>query len=212
MKKYIAFITAALLFSTLCGCGDSENTSEAKNTDSIYGQISSISGNDVVIQLAEYHENQTQENDENSSAGDQNPQGGRPDGGNFDPENMPEGGEMPDMGDFDPENMPEGFDPENMPQGGEMPDMGDFDFENMPEGFDPENIPQGGGFRGNSGSSNYTLTGEERELRIPVGVTVTTALGVETDFEVLKVGNIIECSVKTDSEGNQAVTAVRIVE
>ena len=36
-------------------------------------------------------------------------------------------------GDFDPQNMPEGFDPENMPE--------DFTPGEMPDGFDPENLP-----------------------------------------------------------------------
>ncbi len=49
--------------------------------------------------------------------------GGRPDMGDFDPNNMP------DMGDFDPNNMPDigDFDPNN------MPDMGDLDPNNRPD-------------------------------------------------------------------------------
>ncbi len=127
--------------------------------------------------------------------------GNMPEG--FDPENMPEGG-------FDRENMPEGFDPENMPEGG-------FNRENMPEGFDPENMPEGGFDRGNSKApqsnvKGYTLTGEEQQIRIPVGATVTTALGVETDFDVLKTGDMIKYTTKKDDDGNEVITAVWIVE
>ena len=141
----------------------------------------------------------------------------------FDPENMPEGG-------FDRGNMPEGFDPENMPEGGfdfgNMPEgfdsenmpEGGFDFGNMPEGgFDPENMPEGGFDRENtkapqSNVKGYTLTGEEQQIRIPVEATVTTALGVETDFDVLKTGDMIKYTTQNDDDGNKVITAVWIVE
>ena len=271
MKKSIAIMTAAILCAALCACGKSESSQDSG--DYIYGQISSISGNDVTLLLAEYTEQSSDdtsaEGAESAADGEGKPQdgggrggfgGGMPEGfdpenmpqGGFDPENMPEGFDPENMpqGGFDPENMPEGFDPENMPQGGfdseNMPEgfdpenmpQGGFDSENMPEGFDPENMPQGGFDRENmpegfdpenmpqggfdrenmpnrsSGTKigDYTLTGETQEVRIPVGVTVTTALGVETDFDVLKTGDMIKCSMKTDSEGNQTVTAVWIVE
>ena len=214
MKKSIAIMTAAILCAALCACGKAESSQDSG--DYIYGQISSISGNDVTLLLAEYTEQSSDdtsaEGAESAADGEGKPQdgggrggfgGGMPEG--FDPENMPQGG-------FDPENMPEGFDPENMPQGG-------FDRENMPEGFDPENMPQGGFDRENmpnrgSGTKigNYTLTGETKEVRIPVGVTITTTLGVETDFDALKTGDMIKCSLKNDSKGDQAITAVWIVE
>ena len=55
--------------------------------------------------------------------------GGNMGGGNFDPNNMPEGMQRPNggKGEFDPNNLPEGFDPSKM-QGGN---------------FDPNNIPNG---------------------------------------------------------------------
>ena len=233
MKKSIAIMTAAILCAALCACGKAESSQDSG--DYIYGQISSISGNDVTLLLAEYTEQSSDdtsaEGAESAADGEGKPQdgggrggfgGGMPEG--FDPENMPQGG-------FDPENMPEGFDPENMPQGGfdreNMPEgfdpenmpQGGFDRENMPEGFDPENMPQGGFDRENmpnrvSGTKigNYTLTGETKEVRIPVGVTITTTLGVETDFDALKTGDMIKCSLKNDSKGDQAITAVWIVE
>ncbi len=80
-----------------------------------------------------------------------------PDGGSFDPNNLPEDfdpnnmPQRPDGGDFDPNSMPQrpddgDFDPNSMPQ---RPDDGDFDPNNLPEDFDPNNMPQrpdGGNF------------------------------------------------------------------
>ena len=83
--------------------------------------------------------------------------GNMPNGGNFDPGNMPQKPDgdfdpdnmpqMPDGGNFDPGNMPQmpggDFDPDNMPQ---MPGGGNFDPNNMPQmpdgNFDPSNMPQ----------------------------------------------------------------------
>ena len=210
MKKSIAFIAATLMFASMCACGETKTTE--KESDYIYGQISSISGNDIKLLLAEYtksgSDDDSADNDKSSAvkegkSPDSSGRGGF-DGkipkGDFDPENMPEGG-------FDPEKMPEGgFDPENMPEGG-------FDPKNMPEGgFDRENMPDDRKPSGKGRNNGYTLTGEEKEIRIPAGVTVTTALGVETDFDVLETGDMIKCSVKTDNNGNQTIIAVWIVE
>ena len=90
--------------------------------------------------------------------------------------------------------MPKGFDPSKF--SGEMP-----------EGFDASEFS-----KRRSGSSKYTLTGEQEELRIPVGTSVTTAAGVETDFEALKPGDYIKCSIETDGDGQTVVTSVQIME
>ena len=89
---------------------------------------------------------------------------------------------------------------------------------NRPQGgFDRGNMPEGGFDRGNSKApqsnvKGYTFTGEEQQIRIPVGATVTTALGVETDFDVLKTGDMIKYTTKKDDDGNEVITAVWIVE
>lgn len=116
-------------------------------------------------------------------------------------------GELPEG--VDPENLPEGFDKSNMPEG--------FDPENLPEGFDKDNMP--GSFKksGDNDKSKsddnggYTLTGEEKELRIPVGVTVTTSSGVKTSFDSLSEGDIIKVKIEEDSDGNETVTEVSVV-
>lgn len=89
--------------------------------------------------------------------------------------------------------------------GGERPDFS----SGMPEGFDPSNISQN---KENSGSSKYTLTGEQEEIRIPVGTTVTTSLGVKTNFDALSEGDIIKCSVTKSDDGDEIVTEVWIME
>ncbi len=218
MKKHIAFMTAALFCLSLCAC------KEDKKSDAdiayYYGQISEINGNDLTLLVAEYDEadekteekdKESSDNSEDSKSQNRGNKGNRPQGG-FDRENMPEGFDPENMpeGGFDRGNIPEGFDPENMPEGG-------FNRGNMPEGFDPENMPEGGFDRGNSKApqsnvKGYTLTGEEQQIRIPVGATVTTALGVETDFDVLKTGDMIKYTTKKDDDGNEVITAVWIVE
>ena len=212
-KQLIAAALITAMFASLASCGKS---SKAADTNYIYGKIDSISGNDVVLLLAEENTDNTgAENDEEDTGTSEKKSSGKHSGRNKGekPEGFtrPENGEMP-LG-FDPENfkgeMPEGF---TRSENGEMPSG--FDPENfngeMPEGFSrPENgeKPERGG-----NNSKYTLTGEQEEVRIPVGTDVTTSDGVKTDFDALKAGNIIKCSVEKDSDGKDVVKEVWIVE
>ena len=214
MKKLILLALSGVLLASLSGCG----SAKAADADYIYGQIDSVSGNDIVLLLADYHENaesgdagkeKTAEDSGSEKTKRQRPENGEmPEG--FDPSQfggkMPGGSSRSGGGDSEdsssekkrqrPENgeMPEGFDPSQF--GGEMP-----------EGFDASEFS-----KRRSGSSKYTLTGEQEELRIPVGTSVTTAAGVETDFEALKPGDYIKCSIETDSDGQTVVTSVQIME
>ena len=214
MKKLILLALSGVLLASLSGCG----SAKAADADYIYGQIDSVSGNDIVLLLADYHENaesgdagkeKTAEDSGSEKTKRQRPENGEmPEG--FDPSQfggkMPGGSSRSGSGDSEdsgsekkrqrPENgeMPEGFDPSQF--GGEMP-----------EGFDASEFS-----KRRSGSSKYTLTGEQEELRIPVGTSVTTAAGVETDFEALKPGDYIKCSIETDSDGQTVVTSVQIME
>ncbi|MCR4646603.1 MAG: hypothetical protein K5695_14545 [Oscillospiraceae bacterium] len=224
MKKLIALalLGAMLISATACG-----KSAEAAEDNCIYGQIESISGNDIVIRVAEYNEEEAQDDAQAEDAPAEGKDSGkRPDFKGEKPEGFsrpdkgerperPENGEMPEG--FDPENLPEGFDPSKFkdgekPEGFSRPDNGE-----MPESFDPENLPEGfdpskfGGKRP-GGSSKYNITDEEKEVRIPVGTSVTTAQGVETDFSVLAAGDIIKCSIAVDKDGNETVTAVWIME
>jgi hypothetical protein len=98
-------------------------------------------------------------NEESSSSDSKKPQrssGDKPDFGGQPPQGF--------GGDFDPDNMPEGFDPDNMLEGfsrGDMPD--DFDFSNMPEDFDPENMPSGDKSNKSDDDSSAEKTTEETE-------------------------------------------------
>ena len=236
MKRLLICAMAAGLLASLSACGSTVN---AADSDFVYGQIDSVSGNDIVLLLADYNENAdsgdadaAEETDSGKRSGEskrEKPEGfdkskfsgEMPEG--FDPSNMPEGfsrskkdGESDESGEskrerpegFDKSKfsgeMPEGFDPSNLPEGFEKPADGE-----MPEGFDESRF---GDSRSKASSSRYTLTGEQEELRIAVGTTVTTALGVETDFEVLKSGDMIKCTVEKDSDGNDVITAVWILE
>lgn len=206
MKRILTLAAAATLLASLTACGSSAS---AVNTDYVYGQIDSVSGNDIVLLLADYNENAesgdadaAEETDSGKRSGDSR-------------RKMPEGfdkskfsGEMPEG--FDPSNMPEGFS-RSKKDGDSDGDSGSGSGDSKrerPEGFDKS----GSGSSRSSRNSRYTLTGEQEELRISVGTTVTTALGVETDFEVLKSGDMIKCTVEKDSDGNSVITAVWILE
>lgn len=204
MKKLtmLALVAAMLVSATACG-----KSADLTETEYLYGQIESISGNDVTLRVAEYHETEETSEDAQNEADSaaETRSGKRPD---FNGE-RPEKGDLPD--DFDPEQFksgekPEGFDSANLPD--------DFDPEQFKNGEKPEEFDPGkfGGKPSESGSSKYTLTNEETEIRIPVGTTVTTALGVETSFEVLTTGDIIKYSVAQNKDGAETVTAVWIME
>ncbi len=187
-KQLIAAALITAMFASLASCGKS---SKAADTNYIYGKIDSISGNDVVLLLAEENTDNTgAENDEEETGTSEKKSSVKHSGRNKG--EKPEGFTRPENGE-----MPSGFDPENFK--GEKP-----------EGFTrPENgeMPERGG-----NNSKYTLTGEQEEVRIPVGTDVTTSDGVKTDFDALKAGNIIKCSVEKDSDGKDVVKEVWIVE
>ena len=81
----------------------------------------------------------------------------------------------------------------------------------MPDGL---SRPDGAGRQrsGKSGNSQYSLTGEKQELRIPVGTSVTTSDGVKSNFDALKKGDIIKCSVEKNDDGQYTVKEVWIVQ
>ncbi|MCR4861661.1 MAG: hypothetical protein K5884_03460 [Ruminococcus sp.] len=186
-KQLIAAALITAMFASLASCGKSSKA--ADDTNYIYGQIESISGNDVVLNLADEKEDKSSGEESETETGSSDKKAkhsGRNKG------EKPEGFTRSENGE-----MPSGFDPEN------------FNGE-MPEGFSrPENgeKPERGG-----NNSKYTLTGEQEEVRIPVGTDVTTSDGVKTDFDALKAGNIIKCSVEKDSDGKDVVKEVWIVE
>ncbi|MBP3746646.1 MAG: hypothetical protein J6I47_04190 [Ruminococcus sp.] len=250
MKKLITTAIITAMIASLASCGKSEAVSD---TEYIYGRIDSISGNDVVLLMAEYNDEDTDsEEQDTTAASGSSKRSGKPSGGSsdssgkrsmpegFDPSqfsgSMPEGFTKPEGGSSDSSgkrSMPEGFDPSqfsgSMPEGVTKPEGGSSDGSgkrSMPEGFDPSQFgdsmpegftkPEGGkedkSFNLPQSSSKYKFTGEQEEIRIPVGVTVTTDLGVQTDFEVLSDGDMIKCSIEKNSDGQDVVTGVWVME
>ncbi len=230
MKKLITTAIITAMIASLASCGKSEAVSD---TEYIYGRIDSISGNDVVLLMAEYNDEDTDsEEQDTTAASGPSKRSGKPSGGSsdssgkrnmpegFDPSqfsgSMPEGFTKPEGGSSDgsgKRNMPEGFDPSqfsgSMPEGFDPSQFGD----SMPEGFTkPEGGKEDKSFNLPQSSSKYKFTGEQEEIRIPVGVTVTTDLGVQTDFEVLSDGDMIKCSIEKNSDGQDVVTGVWVME
>lgn len=175
MKKLIAAAVFTAMLASLVSCGRNASASDGEY---IYGKIDSVSGNDVVLLLADYNEDASDTT--KSSEKDKDTESSEEKGSKK--SRRPENGEMP-----------EGFDPENF------------------KGEKPEGFSRSKG-KESSGSSKYTLTGEQEELRIPVGTTVTTSLGVKTDFDALSKGDIIKCCVTKNSDGEDVVTEVWIME
>lgn len=192
MKKITAAAVMSVMLLSLASCGNKDGEGDG---DFIYGKVDSVSGNDIVLLTAEYSEDADSSDSKSSDDGSSTADGSK--------KSKSKGFTRPESGE-----MPEGFDPSQF--SGEMP-----------EGFDPSqfggNMP--GGFGKSSDSSgkevkegNYTYTGEQQELRIPVGVTVTTSSGVETNFDAVSKGDIIKCRIEKGEDGKDVVTEVWIME
>ena len=223
MKKIISAVLIIAMAASMAACGDSSKADESG--DLIYGEVQSISGNDVVIKVAK--ENEGKDNSDDASESDDTSSSDKKRSrGDFNP------------GDFSG-SMPEGFDPEQFkgkrPGGSDNSDDSDNsgsskpkrqrpDMSSLPEGFDPKNFdgsmpegmsrPDGAGRKSKSSKSSgkYTVTDEEQELRIPVGTNVTTSSGVKTSFDKIAKGDIIKCSVEKGDDGKYTVKEVWIMD
>ena len=221
MKKIISAVLVLAMVVSMAACGDSSKADESG--DYIYGEVQSISGNDVVIKVAK--ENEGKDNSDDASESDDTSSSDKKRSrGDFNP------------GDFSG-SMPEGFDPEQFkgkrPGGSDNSDNSDNsgsskrarpDISNLPDDFDPKNFdgsmpegmsrPDGASRKSRSGKSSgkYTVTDEEQELRIPVGTNVTTSSGVKTSFDSIAKGDIIKCSVEKGGDGKYTVKEVWIME
>ena len=196
MKKLIAAALAVVMIVAQTSCS---KKSDKDDNEYIYGQIESVSGNDVVLEIVNYNEKSDDSDSEDTSDSDSS--GSKRQRGNFKP------------GDFDG-SMPDGFDPEKF--AGKRPGSDDSDNSGSSDSSDnsgssKRSRPQGMPKQGGSKNSNYTLTGEKKEIRIPVGVTVTTSSGVKSSFDALKKGDIIKLSVEKDSSGSETVKEVWIM-
>lgn len=235
MKKIISAVLVLAMAVSMAACGDSSKADESG--DYIYGEVQSISGNDVVIKVAK--ENEGKDNSDDASESDDTSSSDKKRSrGDFNPGDF--SGTMPEG--FDPKNfdgsMPEGFDPEQFkgkrPGGSDNSDDPDnsgsskskrqkSDMSSLPDDFDPSQFgsmpegmsrPDGAGRKSKSSKSSgkYTVTDEEQELRIPVGTNVITSSGVKTSFDKIAKGDIIKCSVEKDGDGKYTVKEVWIME
>ena len=224
MKKIISAVLIIAMAASMAACGDSSKADESG--DYVYGEVQSISGNDVVIHVAKYNgdkddSDDASESDDTGSSSDRKRSRGDLKPGSFDG------------------SIPEGFDPEQFkgkrPGGSDNSDDSDNsgsskskrqrpDMSSLPEGFDPKNSdgsmpegmnrPDGAGRKSKSSKSSgkFTVTDEEQELRIPVGTNVTTSSGVKTSFDKIAKGDIIKCSVEKGDDGKYTVKEVWIMD
>ena len=190
MKKLIAAALAVVMIVAQTSCS---KKSDKDDNEYIYGQIESVSGNDVTLEIVNY--NEKSDDSESDDTSDSDSSGSKRQRGNFKPE------------DFDG-SLPDGFDPEKF--AGKRPGSDDSD-DSDNSGSSKRSRPLGMSKQGGSKNSNYTLTGEKKEIRIPVGVTVTTSSGVKSSFDALKKGDIIKLSVEKDSSGSETVKEVWIM-
>ena len=224
MKKIISAVLIIAMAASMAACGDSSKADESG--DYVYGEVQSISGNDVVIHVAKYNGDKDDSDDASESDDTGSSSDSKRSRGDFKP------------GNFDG-SMPEGFDPEQFkgkrPGGSDNSDDPDNsgsskskrqrpDMSSLPEGFDPKNFdgsmpegmsrPDGAGRKSKSSKSSgkFTVTDEEQELRIPVGTNVTTSSGVKTSFDKIAKGDIIKCSVEKGDDGKYTVKEVWIMD
>ena len=190
MKKLIAAALAVVMIVAQTSCS---KKSDKDDNEYIYGQIESVSGNDVTLEIVNY--NEKSDDSESDDTSDSDSSGSKRQRGNFKPE------------DFDG-SLPDGFDPEKF--AGKRPGSDDSD-DSDNSGSSKRSRPLGMSKQGGSKNSNYTLTGEKKEIRIPVGVSVTTSSGVKSSFDALKKGDIIKLSVEKDSSGSETVKEVWIM-
>ena len=183
MKKIISAVLIIAMAASMAACGDSSKADESG--DLIYGEVQSISGNDVVIHIAKYNGDKDDSDDASESDDTGSSSDRKRSRGDFKP------------GSFDG-SMPEGFDPKN------------FD-GSMPEGM---SRPDGAGRKSKSSKSSgkFTVTDEEQELRIPVGTNVTTSSGVKTSFDKIAKDDIIKFSVEKGDDGKYTVKEVWIMD
>ncbi|MCD7731780.1 MAG: hypothetical protein LUI05_09865 [Oscillospiraceae bacterium] len=182
-KRILSIITALALAAVLAGCSDDEDSNssadaaETEQTEyvmqdgdyQVTGEVSSIVGNEVTLDLGEVEESEASQIDfgeTSESDGETDEMSGE----------MPEmSGEMPEMGG----EMPE--------MGGEMPDMSGMDGG------------KGGMRNGGEQKSSYEITksGESGVYLIPYGMTVT-GNGRSGDYSSITEGTLLRLTITAD--------------
>lgn len=216
MKK---LLSAALAFAMIFA---QTSCSEQKDQDKhnyIYGQIESVSGNDVLLCLAQPKEKSDRsESDDTSGSADvessaskrsknrSNTSGGEPAQG--DDSQRPTGRKKKATADS---SSSDGNAARKSRRSSEQ-DTDSSDSDTSASERSDSAAAKQKQKQSAAKSSSFTLTGEKKQIRIPAGVTVTTANGVDTTFDALSEGDFIRCSVQKDSDGNEVVTQVKVMQ
>lgn len=231
MKK---LLSAALAFAMILA---QTSCSEQKDQDKhnyIYGQIESVSGNDVLLSLAQPKEKSDRsESDDTSGSADvessaskrsknrSNTSGGEPAQG--DDSQRPTGRKKKATADSSSSDS-SSSDSSSSDSSSSDGNAARKSRRSSEQDTDSSDSDTSASERSDSAaakqkqkqsaakSSSFTLTGEKKQIRIPAGVTVTTANGVDTTFDALSEGDFIRCSVQKDSDGNEVVTQVKVMQ
>lgn len=205
MKKIIwAAVICCVLVS---GCGQNEQeksqVEEVKlksNQEMIYGQIKSITGNDMTVVIARAN---GLTNDSSTKSSGQETVSDKTDI-NIDTQ---EPTKASSAGGGEPDFAPPENNQENTPS--EIPSQADSSGKAAGEGAG--NPPDTDKKRSENATRTYTLTGEEKEMRIPVGTVVTTALGANTTFSRLAAEDMLKIVVEQNEDGMQTILSIWIV-
>ena len=217
-KKLIALGSAlALLVTLLAGCGGSSasaaGTADASSaasatagadSDVIYGQIQSISGNTLTLLLGEADQAQMQGGSMPSGGGSaptgsgSAPSGSAPTGGGSAPSGSAPSGSAPAGNGSAPAGSADGSTPPAMPSG-----SGAADFGANGEAAD----------KGMGGSLPYTFTaGEETlTLTVPDGLAVTLANGASGTVSDLAANDVLAVTLSSDGVTASALTVLNVL-
>ena len=205
MRKMICLCITGILMLSGCGknaqagTGAAEGTVLKENQEIVYGQIETIVGNVMTIALAEAEETEVQ--------------GKAPSQGTEKTTSTDKEGQEPDMGE-----MPSGGNsssPEGMPSQGGMPGQAQEDGEQS-DSQGKKDTQEREDTRENEEQdtqkvTTYALTGETKNMRIPVGTTVTTSLGTTTTFSRLAAGDMVKLVVQKENDKDEIIVGIWIV-
>lgn len=237
MKKKVTIVVVIVLVIVLIAAcvmwrigGVETESALGDHQKYVYAYVSSIEGNEVtymevdesVAKAAEERAKEKEKAEAEDDAGsDSTGQGDKSDGGTGSDEDKSGMGTPPDMdgssgGDQTPPDMSgASTDIESTEQSGQNQapsDMGSTSTDTesteqsgqmqMPPDMDSTEMPQGAP----GGMSD--MTGETVTTMIPVGVTVHTTSDTTTTFSRLASGDLLKILVETDSDGNEVIEEI----
>lgn len=195
-KKKVLIIIAFVAAAALVGTGgfvwyqkknnDAETTALADNQRIAYAYVTDIEGNEITyVEVDESVVTAALETDDTEKTED------------ADSTEASFGGEAPSMGDA---------------PSGEAPSMGEAPSGDTPSGDAPSGDAPSGEMPGADGSDensmNFGTSTETITATIPVGVTVHTAADTETTFSRLASGDLLKILLETDTDGNEVIVEI----